>query len=132
LEHFLAAFVFNVDVDVRRFIAGGGDEALKEQIDACGIDAGDAQAIADSAVGGRSAALAENSARAREANQIIDGEEIGFDAKLGDELEFVLDKLADFVGDGGGRTPTPALPLSTRGGGKGLSTRGVGRGPCTW
>ena len=66
LQHFLAPFVLEIDVDVRRLVALPADETLEEQIGAIGIDRGDAQAIADRGVGRRAASLAEDAACAGE------------------------------------------------------------------
>jgi hypothetical protein len=95
LDHLLAALVLEVDVDVGGLVALGADEALEQQVEARRIDRGDAQAIADRRVGGRAAALAEDVARAREAHQVVDGEEIGRVAQLADERQLVLDRRPD-------------------------------------
>ena len=47
LDHLLAPLVLEVDVDVGRFAALGGDEAFEQEIDLLGIDLGDAEAITD-------------------------------------------------------------------------------------
>ena len=39
LDDFFAPFVLEIDVDIRRLVAGGGDESLEEHVDASGIDA---------------------------------------------------------------------------------------------
>src|SRR3546814_12442521 len=65
LHDLLAALVLEVDVDVGRLLALGGDEALEQQVHARGIDLGDAEAEADGRVGGRAAALAERSEERR-------------------------------------------------------------------
>ena len=39
--------MFEIDIDVGRLVARGADEALEQDIDARGIDRGDAKAIAD-------------------------------------------------------------------------------------
>ena len=56
LDHFLAALVFEVHVDVGRLVAFLADEALEQRVAAYRVDLGDAQAIADGRVGGRAAA----------------------------------------------------------------------------
>src|SRR6218665_3433669 len=56
LDHFLAPLVLEVDVDVGRFIAFLRDEALKKDAHAFRIDFGDAQAVADNAIGRRAPA----------------------------------------------------------------------------
>ena len=52
------------------------DEALEQQRHARRVDLGDAQAVADRGVGRRAAALAEDVARAREAHDVVHGEEV--------------------------------------------------------
>src|SRR5205814_3055823 len=66
LNHLLAPFVFEIDIDVGRFLALFGDEALEQQIDLRGVYLGDAEAITDDGIGGRSAPLAQDSLGARE------------------------------------------------------------------
>ncbi len=55
----------------------GRDEALEQEIEALGVDRGDAEAVADRGVGRRAAALAEDAALPCEAHDVVDGEEIG-------------------------------------------------------
>ena len=93
LDDFLAPLVLEIDVDVRRLVALPGDEALEQQRHARGIDFGDAEAEADGGVGRRAATLAEDVPRAREAHDVVHGEEIGLVVELGDQREFVLDRL---------------------------------------
>ena len=47
LDHLFAAFMLEIDVDVGRLAPFRGNEALEQQIDARGIDVGDAEAITD-------------------------------------------------------------------------------------
>jgi hypothetical protein len=65
LDDLLAALVLEVDVDVRRLVALGGEEALEEEVTARGVDRGDAEDEAHGAVRGAAAALAQDLARAR-------------------------------------------------------------------
>ena len=95
LQHFLAPFVLEVDVDVRGLVAFLADEALEEDVDALRIDGGDAQAKADRRVGRRAASLAQDAPAAGELHQVPDREEVGFVMQLGDQLQFVFDQLAD-------------------------------------
>src|SRR5687768_745366 len=60
LNHLLAPLVLEIDIDVRRLAAGCGEKSLEQNINLRGVDAGHAEAIADSRVGGRSATLAED------------------------------------------------------------------------
>ena len=77
LDHFLAPLVLEVDVDVGRLVALPRDEALEQHAHARGIDFGDAERVADGGVRGRAAALAQDAARARERDDVVDGEEVG-------------------------------------------------------
>jgi hypothetical protein len=43
LDHLLAALVLEIDVDVGRLVALGRDEALEQEVDAGGVDGGDAE-----------------------------------------------------------------------------------------
>src|SRR5207302_10146963 len=74
-----------------RLVALGRDEPLEEEVDARGIDGGDAEAVAHHRIRRRTAALAEDAARPREADDVVDGEEIGRVGELRDEGELMLD-----------------------------------------
>jgi len=99
LNHFFAPLVLEVDIDIRRLFPLGGDEALKQQIVAVGIDLGDAEAVADRGIGRRAAALAENIFRTGEAHDVVNGEEIGRVLALRDQSELMFDSLPYFVGN---------------------------------
>jgi len=58
LDHLLASLVLEIDVDVRRLVAFGRDEALEQEIEARRIDLGDPEAEANRGIGGRATALA--------------------------------------------------------------------------
>ena len=60
LDHLLAPLVLEIDVDVGRLVALRRDEALEQEVDAVGVDRGDAEAVADRGIGRRAAALAED------------------------------------------------------------------------
>jgi hypothetical protein len=62
------------------------------------VDLGDAEAEADGGVGRRAAALAEDAAAAGEADDVVDGEEIGRVAELGDQLQLVVEIGAPLSG----------------------------------
>ena len=93
LDHLLAALVLEVHVDVGRLVALGGDEALEQQVVLLGRDGGDAERVAQRGVGGRAAALAEDLLRHREADDLVDGQEVGRVAELRDQPELVGDLL---------------------------------------
>ena len=77
LDHLLAPLVLEIDVDVGRLVALGGDEALEQQVGRRRIDLGDAEAEADRRIGRRAAALAEDVCAAGVADDVVDGEKIG-------------------------------------------------------
>ena len=105
LDHLLAPFVFEVDVDVGRFVAGLGHEAFEDHRTDFGRDGGDAEAVADHRVGGRAPALAEDAAGAGELDDVVDGEEVGFVPEFADQGELVLHERLDAVGRAGGVAP---------------------------
>ncbi len=94
LDDFFTPLVLEVDVDVRRFVALPGNEALEQQRHAPGIDFGDAETEAHRRVGRRAATLAENVPRAREPHDVVHGEEVRLVLELGDQRELVLDRLS--------------------------------------
>ena len=100
LEHLLAPLVLEVDVDVRRLVPLLGQEALEEQVDAIGVDGGDAQAVADRRVRGRAASLAQDPLAPREAHDVVHGEEVRRVVELLDQRELVLDARAHVGRDG--------------------------------
>jgi len=75
-----------VEIDVGPFAAFFGKKALEEQFHADGIDGGDAERIADGAVGGRPAPLHQNVLLAAEADQVPDDEEVAGELEFFDEL----------------------------------------------
>ncbi len=101
LDDFLAPLVFEIHVDVRRFITLFGDETLEQHFHTARVHGGNAEAITHGGVGRRSAALAENVAAAGEGDDIVDGEEIGFVTQFGDDRELVFDLRPHPVRDAG-------------------------------
>ena len=94
LDHLLAPLMLEIDVDIRRLAALGRHEALEQQIDGIGADIGDAEAIADDRIRRRTAALAQDRlfSRAREADDVMDGEEERRIAEFADHLQFVIER----------------------------------------
>src|SRR3569833_255244 len=87
LNDLLTSHVLEIDVDVGRLVAFLGDEALKEQGPALGVDGWGAGAGARRRGGGRAAPLAEDAAAIRLGDDVLHGEEIGFVVELGDQGE---------------------------------------------
>ena len=97
LDDLLAAVVLEIYVDIGWLLTFGRDETREEKVGGGWVDLGDAEAIADGAVGGRSAALAQDLFAAREADDVVDGEEIARVVELGDERQLLADLLFDFL-----------------------------------
>ncbi len=91
LQHFLAALVLEVHVDVRRFVACLGQEARDQQAVLGRIHRGDAQRVAHRRIGRGTAALAEDLARFRETHDVVHGEEERLVLQLGDQRQLLLD-----------------------------------------
>src|SRR3546814_14549748 len=66
-----------VDVDVRRLLALARDEPLEQELVLDRIDRGDPEQIADAAVRGRTASLAQDAAPPAFGDDTIDGHAIG-------------------------------------------------------
>ena len=109
LDDDLAPLVLEIDVDVRRLATVGGDEALEQEIDAGGIDLGDAEAVAHRGIRRRAAALAQDLLRPGEADDVVDGEEIRRVIERGDQREFVVEGGAHLVRDAVGIASARAL-----------------------
>ena len=110
LDHLLAALVLEVDVDIGRFVALGADESLEQEIQPVRVDRGDVEAVADRRVGRRPAALAQDAAASGEADDVVDGQEIGGVIELGDQVELVGDLTGSRVWDAVGIAGFRALP----------------------
>ena len=95
LHHLLAALMLEIDVDVGRLAALGRDETLEEQAAGFRADLGDPQAIADDGIGRGTAPLTQDAGAAGELHDVVDGEEIGREAQLADQLKLVVQALAD-------------------------------------
>src|SRR6185312_2085911 len=107
LDHLLAPFVLEIDVDVGRLTPLLGDEALEQEVAGGRVDRSDPEAIADRAVRGRAAALAEDRRieRARISDDVVDGQEIAREIELLDQRQLIFELLDDLVGNAVG----PAL-----------------------
>ncbi len=92
LDRALAAVAAGqVEVDVGPLAALLGQEALEEQVHPHRIDGGDAQAVANRAVGGRAAALDQDPLAPAEVHDVPDDQEVAGELELADELELALD-----------------------------------------
>ncbi len=93
LQHALALAVREVDVDVGWLGALLAEEALEQQLELDGIDRRDPQAVADGAVGRRTASLAQDPLAPSEAHDVPHHQEVPGEPELADERQFVLDLL---------------------------------------
>ena len=90
LDHLLAAFVLEIDVDVGRLVALIRDEALEQKVGLHGVDVGDAEAIADHRVRRRTAPLAEDLLLfAGEADDVVHRQEERRVIEPADQLELL-------------------------------------------
>ncbi len=91
LDHLLAPFMLEIDIDVGRLVALGRHETFEQQVEARRIDGGDAEAVADRRIRRRSPPLAEDAAFARETDEVVDGQEIGRVTQLLDQTQLVFE-----------------------------------------
>ena len=81
--------MLEIDIDVGRLVARRADETFKQQVELGGIDGGDAKAITDRRIGRRAAPLAQDAAADGEADDVVDGKEIGGIGQLVDQRQFM-------------------------------------------
>ena len=94
LDHFAAAALAEVDVDIGQRHALGVEEALENQIVVERIDVGDAQRPGGEAAGGRAAARSDgNALLARVADEVPDDQEVAGIAHLLDHRDLVGEPL---------------------------------------
>ena len=80
-----------IEIDVGPLAALLREKALEQQVHADRIDRGDAEAVADGAVGGRSAALHEDVVLPAEIDDVPDDQEIAGELQLLDQIELAFD-----------------------------------------
>ena len=98
LNHLLAPIAARqVEIDVGPLAALLREKTLEEQVHADRIHRGDAQAVADGAVGGRSPALHEDAALAAEVHQVPDDQEVAGQIQPLDEIQLARDLRARAV-----------------------------------
>ena len=97
----LAPLVLEIDIDIRRLAALLGDETLEQQVVALRVDGGDAQHVADGAIGGGAPALAQNPLAAGKAHDGIHRQKIRRVFQRLDQAELMLE-------DGGHLSGTPS------------------------
>ncbi len=98
LDRLLAPLVLEVEVDVGRLAPLARHEPLEQQVDPHGVERRHAEAEAHGRVRRGAAPLAEDSAGAREGDEVVDRQEIGFVMQRLDRLELVLEEEAHLLG----------------------------------
>src|SRR5215475_9142429 len=88
-----------VEVDVRPLPALLGKETLEEQLHAHRVHCGDAQRVADRAVGGGAASLHQDVVTTAVLDQVPHDEEVAREVEAADELELVLDLMPGALGE---------------------------------
>ena len=96
LDHLFAPLVLEIDVDVGRLVPLFRNEALEQKIDLFGIHLGDLEAIADHRIGRRTAALAQDAPRAREAHDVVHREKVWRVVQVGRDFQLLVERRADF------------------------------------
>ena len=92
LKDLLAPLVLEIHVDVGRLVALAADEALDQHLHPGRVHLDDAQHETDGRIGGRAAPLAENALATRKAHDVVNREEVGLIAQVGNQRQFVLDQ----------------------------------------
>ena len=90
--------MLEVDVDIGRLTTLPGHEALEQQFVLNRVDRGDAEDKADAGVGGRAAALTEDTAPACFADDRVDSQEVRRVAKLADQPHLMRDLVSVGLG----------------------------------
>ena len=113
LDHLLAPIAARqVQVDVGPLAPRLGQEALEQEVHADGIDRGEAEAVADRAVGGRAAPLHEDAVGTTVLHELPHDEEVAREVEPADQVELARNLLPGTRGEG----PVPvALPRALLG-----------------
>ncbi len=87
--------MLEIDIDIGRFVAVFGDEAVEQQCMLRWVDRGDAEAEAHRRIGGAAAPLTQDWRidPARIVDDILDGEEVSREIELADQRQFTLDRV---------------------------------------
>jgi hypothetical protein len=99
LDDLLAAAFADVHVDIGHFRAVRVHEPLEVQFVAQGVGRGEAQAVADDRRAGAASAAAGDALRTGIIHEIPDDQEVARKTLGLDDAEFVVDTLADGVGE---------------------------------
>src|SRR6185369_5183277 len=90
---FTAVAAWKVDVNVGPIFASLAQESFKEKFAANRIDRGDAEAVANGAIGSAAATLRHNVVLAAKPHNVRDDQEVSTKTELLDEHQFLLELL---------------------------------------
>src|SRR4051812_8527414 len=76
LNHFFAALMLEVDINVGRLVSSSGDESFKQQSSSNWIRFGDSEAVTDNRIGCGPSALAKDLTALGEVHDLMDREEV--------------------------------------------------------
>ncbi len=99
LDDFLSALMFEINIDIGRFLALPGNEAGEKQVMLHRINRGNAKQVTNHAIGGAAAALAEDIFGPRIVDNVMDRQKIGRIFKLVDKLQFFVQLVRQFAWD---------------------------------
>ena len=122
LDDFLAPFVLEVDVDIRRLVTLAGEKALEQQPAVRRVQLGDAQGETDTRVGRRTPALAEDVLLAGKTDDVVHGQKVAFVFQFGDQRQLVFELRAGPVRHSLGPTLSSAALHQNAQPGRGVMT----------
>ena len=108
LHHLLAPFMLEIDIDIGRLVAFGGDEAREQQVVLQRIDRGDAEQPAHRRIRRRSAPLAQDRRVlvARELHDVVHGQEIIGVVAVADQRQFLRQQFVQLGWNAVGKART--------------------------
>src|SRR5439155_8694528 len=112
LDHFLPSLLADVDVDIRHLVAAGIHEALEQQAILDWIDVTEAEQITHHRAEARASGPHGEYVLAGVVAEIPDDQEVRAEVLHADDLQFVFETRADFVGYLSGAI-SPSLSLFT-------------------
>ena len=98
LKDLLAALVLEIHVDVGRLVALAADETLDQHLHPGRVHLDDAQHETDGRICGRTATLAKNALATSKAHDVVNREEVGLIAQVGNQRQLMLDQPDDPFG----------------------------------
>ena len=109
LNHLFAPFMLEIDIDIGRLFALFRDESLEQEVDLGGVYFGDAEAITNHRVGGRTAPLAQYALGSCVFDDGVNGEKVFCITKLAGDIELAIKRVANVLGNAIRITPFRAF-----------------------